>query len=111
MNRSLVAVINSLNKEYEDAILPGSRYYTEVSIGQRAESLGFKELGDKYRAAQAIIPLTGCFNGMKVRIDGRTFVNYAQFDTGVVVPGYIAEEAGLPFTTYHAKDSMILNFA
>ena len=110
MNHSLIAVIESLNKEYQDAILPGSRFYTEVNIGQRAESLGLYGLGDKYRTAQAIIPLKRPVSGMKVRIDGRTFVSYAQFDTGVVVPGYIAVETGLPFRTYIAKDSMILNF-
>jgi hypothetical protein len=31
---------------------------------------------------------------MKVRIDGRTFVNYAQYDSGIVVPGYVAEKKG-----------------
>ena len=110
MNRSLIAVIESLSEEYQDALLPSSRFYTEVNIGQRAESLGLKGLRDKYRTAQAIIPLKRPVSGMKVRIDGRTFVNYAQFDTGVVVPGYIAAETGLPFRTYVAKDSMILNF-
>ena len=110
MNNSLVAVIDSLNREYGDAILPGSRFYTEVSIGRRAALLGFKDLGAKYRTVQAIIPLKNPVSGMKVRIDGRTFINYAQFDSGIVVPGYIAEEAGLPFNTYIAKDSMILNF-
>ena len=59
---------------------------------------------------QAIIPLKKPVGGMKVRIDGRTFVNYAQYDTGVVVPGYGAKEAGLPFETFIPNDSMILNF-
>ena len=48
---------------------------------------------------------------MKVRVDGRTFVNYAQFESGVVVPEYVAQKAGLPFQPYTANDSMILNFA
>ena len=41
----------------------------------------------------------------------RTFVDYAQFESGVVVPGYVAREAGLSYKTYVALDSMILNFA
>jgi hypothetical protein len=47
---------------------------------------------------------------MKVRIDGRTFVNYAQFESGVVVPDYVARDAGLSYKTFIPKDSMILNF-
>ena len=47
---------------------------------------------------------------MKVRIDGRTFVNYALFDSGVAVPGYIVKDASLPHRTYIPNDSMICNF-
>jgi hypothetical protein len=49
--------------------------------------------------------------GMKVRIDGRTFVNYAQFESGVVVPDHVAREAGLPYRAFVPNESMILNFA
>jgi hypothetical protein len=38
-------------------------------------------------------------------------VDYAQFDSGVVVAGYIAREAGIPYKTFLAQDSMIRNFA
>jgi hypothetical protein len=48
---------------------------------------------------------------MKVRIDGRTFIDYAQFESGVVVPGYVAREAGLTYKTFLPLGSMILNFA
>ena len=49
--------------------------------------------------------------GMKVRIDGRTFVKYAQFDSGIVMPPYIARQANLSKRDYQAWDSMICNFA
>ena len=110
MDHHLAAVLQSLVEEFEDNISAGSRFYVEVDIGKRAESLGFADLGKRFRAVQAIIPLKRPVSGMKVRIDGRTFVNYAQYDSGVVVPGYIAREAGLPFKTFTANDSMILNF-
>lgn len=110
MDERLAAIIESLNDEFEERISPGSRFYMEVDIGKQAEKLGFDEVGSRYRAVQAIIPLKRPVRGMKVRIDGRTFVNYAQYDTGVVVPGYIAEEAGLPFKAFTPNDSMILNF-
>jgi hypothetical protein len=48
---------------------------------------------------------------MKVRIDGRTFINYAQFESGVVAPHYVASQVDLPHRAYIAKDSMICNFA
>ena len=48
---------------------------------------------------------------MKVRIDGRTYVNYAQLESGVAVPGYVAKEAGLPYKNFEPNDSMIRNFA
>jgi len=47
---------------------------------------------------------------MKVRIDGRTFVNYAQYDSGIAVPGYLAKTGRRPFQTFVPNDSMICNF-
>jgi hypothetical protein len=58
---------------------------------------------------QAVVPLKQPVEGMKVRIDGRTFVDYAEFDSGVVVPGYEARETTLPRRPWTANDSMILN--
>ena len=48
---------------------------------------------------------------MKVQIEGRTFVNYAQFESGIVAPHYIANQVDLFHRAYIAKDSMICNFA
>ena len=110
MDNHLNQIIQSLNDEFGDRISPDSRFYMEVDIGKRAASLGFTELVDEYRAIPAIIPLKRPVSGMKVRIDGRTFVNYAQYETGVVVPGTIAEKTGLPYKPFVPHDSMILNF-
>ena len=110
MNKPLTEVIQSLNDEFKDQISPASRFYMEVDIGKRAEKLGFPRAGKAYHMVQAIIPLRRPVSGMKVRIDGRTFVDYAQYRSGVVVPGYVARKAGLPFETFIPNDSMILNF-
>ena len=110
MSNSLATVIQSLNDEFKEQISPASRFYVEVDIGKRAKNLGFAETGNTYHMVHAIIPLRRPVSGMKVRIDGRTFVDYAQYQSGVVVPGYVARKAGLPFETFIPNDSMILNY-
>lgn len=47
---------------------------------------------------------------MKVRIDGRTFVNYAEYSDGFSVPAFIAQKAGMAFEPFVTNNSMILNF-
>ncbi len=111
MKRHLNEVLENIAEEYGGNILDGSRHYLEVDIGKRAEVLGYPTLAKKYCQVNAIVPLKHPSKGMKVRIDGRTFVNYAQYDSGIVVPGYIAYEAVQPYKPYIPNDSMILNCA
>ncbi len=110
MEDHLKKVLRQIDEDYRGEISKESQHYREVSIGQRAERLGYSELNRRFRDVRAIVPLKQPMEGMKVRIDGRTFVNYAQFESGVVVPGYLAQQTDLPFESYVAKDSMILNF-
>ena len=95
MNDTLKNILTKIGEDYEEIIENGSRHYLEVSIAQKAAELGMPEAEEQYREAYAIVPLKRPLKGMKVRIDGRTFVNYAQFASGVVVPPYIAQQAGL----------------
>ena len=111
MNTELNHVIESIGEEYRDEIGRGSRHYLEVSVGRRAAELGYGDLGRRYEKTYAVIPLKTPQKGMKVRIDGRTFVNYAEYESGVVVPGYLAREAGKPGAAFVPRDSMICNFA
>jgi hypothetical protein len=111
MNDKLIQVLSHIGDEFKGAISKSSRFYREVDIGKRAEKLGLGDIGECYKGVYAIVPLRQPVSGMKVRIDGRTFVDYAQFDSGVVVAGYVAREAGLPYKTFVANDSMIRNFA
>jgi len=111
MKRHLSEVLESIVKECGGNILAGARHYLEVDIGKRAEVLGYPELKEKYGRVYAIIPLKHPRTGMKVRIDGRTSVNYAQYDSGIAVPGYMAGEAAQPYKPYIPNDSMILNCA
>jgi hypothetical protein len=110
MKTDIGKVIAGIGEDFKNDILATSRHYREVSIGERAERFGLTELEGQYRNVFAIVPVKQPADGMKVRIDGRTFVNYAQFESGVVVPGYVAENAGLPHKPFVPNDSMILNF-
>ena len=110
MNRKLKGVLENIDAEFEEIIQKGSRHYLEVSIGQQAAKLGYHDLKERYRKTFAVIPLKTPQPGMKVRIDGRTFVNYAEFDSGIAVPGYLARETGKAYRAYVPQDSMICNF-
>ncbi|MFO7861665.1 MAG: hypothetical protein R6U41_10620 [Desulfosalsimonas sp.] len=109
MNKDIDKVIESISQSHKDHIDQHGRHYVEVSIGTAAEKLGFADMAEKYKTTWAIVPLKGPVSGMKVRIDGRTFVNYAQFDSGVAVPGYVAPDTGLAHHPYEAQHSMVLN--
>jgi hypothetical protein len=82
----------------------------EVNLAEQARKLGYGDLIEKYGTASAIVPLKNPQPGMKVRIDGRTFVNYAEYDSGIAVPGYLAKASGMNYRTFVPNDSMICNF-
>ena len=103
-------VLTKIGETYKENIQKDSRHYLEVSIAQQADELGFSDVKKRYHNVYAIVPLERPVSGMKVRIDGRTFVNYAQFDSGIVTPQYVANEVSMPYKAYTANDSMICNF-
>lgn len=109
--KKLDKVLTLMGEKYKDEILSDSRFYRDISIGEEAENLGFADVKETYKDAYAVLPMRRPVSGMKVRIDGRTFVNYAQLDSGIAVPGNVAKNSELSRTSYLAKDSMILNFA
>jgi hypothetical protein len=111
MKSSLREVIAKIGTDFREDVCHDSRHYLETSIAEKAAELGFSEVEERYKGIYAIVPLRQPVSGMKVRIDGRTFVNYAQLESGIVVPNYIAVQVDLPHRAYLAKDSMICNFA
>ena len=110
MNNKLHEVLARIGECYKDSISRDSRFYIEINIGKQAEDLGFGDMNSNYGEVDAIVPLKNPVNGMKVRVDGRTFVNYAQFESGIVVPKYVAKNAGLSYKSFVPNDSMILNY-
>ncbi|CAB5139003.1 hypothetical protein D3OALGA1CA_3738 [Olavius algarvensis associated proteobacterium Delta 3] len=110
MDEQLESVLGSIGEDYQGKIQKGARHYLEVSVGKQAEKMGFYDLKKKYENTYVVVPLRGPQKGMKVRIAGRTFVNYAEYPSGIAVPGYLAKEAGKSFKTFIPNDSMICNF-
>ena len=111
MNEKLTDVLIKIGEKFSEKIEADSRFYLEVDIGQQAAVYGYPELEERYHDTYAIVPLRRPVSGMKVRVDGRTFVNYAQFESGIVVPDYVAREVGLSYRSFTANNSMIRNFA
>lgn len=111
MKNRLDQILYGLQDKYGNNISGNGRHYMEVNIGKEAEALGYTDVKDQYGAVNAVIPLKAAVSGMKVRIDGRTFVNYVQFESGIAVPKYIVKGTEIPHKEYVAKDSMIRNFA
>ncbi len=110
MNDHLNQILTKIVTDHRDIISDDARNYKEVDLSQAAAELGLTDAADCYRHVNAIVPLKTPLEGMKVRIDGRTFVNYVQFDSGLAVPNYVAEKSQIPHKRYEAWDSMILNF-
>jgi len=110
MDARIDELLKHVEETYRGKIQRGARHYLEVNLAEQARKLGYADLVEKLRTACAIIPLNVPQKGMKVRIDGRTFVNYAEYESGMAVPGYLARAAGKTFRTFVPRDSMICNF-
>jgi hypothetical protein len=110
MNSKIDELLEHVEKTHIDKTQRGSRHYMEVNLFEYALKSGLREIGETYKTACAIIPLKEPQPGMKVRIDGRTFVNYAEYDSGMAVPGYLAKASSRKFRPFVPNDSMICNF-
>ena len=112
MNNNMIdQMIHHLENIYGDRLSQDGPNYIEVNMGRLAETLGYTDISDQLRHTGAIIPLKDHVPGMKVRIDGRTFVRYSQFNSGVAIPGHVAGQSRLAHRPYVPNDSMILNCA
>lgn len=111
MDNHLDRTLRAISREFENKIDTTSRNYVEIDIGRRAGQLGFSDVKTQFSDVQAVIPLKEAQSGMKVRIDGRTFVNYGLLESGVAVPGYVLRKSKLAHSIFVPQDSMILNFA
>lgn len=111
MENRLDQIITKITETYQNNIMKNARNYMEVNIGLEADKMGYRDLKEKYLKDFVVVPLKRAVPGMKVRIDGRAFANYAQFESGLAVPGYIAKKSLMPYAPYVPLDSMICNCA
>lgn len=111
MDSRIERILDRIGDAYGHKVGRGSRHYLTVSIADQARQMGYADLSEKYWHAHAVVPLERPEPGMKVRIDGRTFVDYAQYPPGIAIPGYLARQTSWRFTPYQALDSMICNFS
>ena len=111
MENRIDHILKAIGAQFENMIAGDARHYLEASLGELAAELGLNGVEHRLKDVPVIVPLKQPLGGMKVRIDGRTFKNYRQFDTGIAVPGYLASESGLPGRNYIPHDSMIRNFS
>jgi hypothetical protein len=109
MANKLDNILLNIGNAYKENISKDSRHYLEVSIAKQAQEMGFTDIDEEFEKAYVIVPLKQPVRGMKVRIDGRTFVNYGQLETGVAVPGYVIKKSRLPHKNFVPNHSMILN--
>ena len=110
MSNELGKVLRKIGDEYKEDISPTSGVFLEVDIGNKAGQLGYTNAAEKYRGVEATVPLKHRVDGMKVMIDGRTFVGYGQLESGVIIPGRIAREAALSYKPYEAPESIVRAF-
>ena len=110
MKNKLDHILETIETKYNHSISDTARNYLEIEIGKEAAELGYHDLKARYAGVNVVVPLKQAAQGMKVRIDGRTFVDYVQFESGIAIPGYIASDSQKHHQKYVPNDSMILNF-
>ncbi|MFP4475498.1 MAG: hypothetical protein ACLFOY_08035 [Desulfatibacillaceae bacterium] len=111
MKTSFHDFINKVTERFKGEIADNPAYLLEFDIGAEAGKLGFEDIHEEYRNVTGFVPLKHAVPGMKVMFDGRGFGDYAQFDSGVVVPGYVARETGLPSHAFAPDVAMVRIFA
>lgn len=110
MTNRLSEVLTKIAEQYRAEISVESATFLELDIAKEAAKLGYVDIAEKYRGIVVEVPLKRTLNGMKVMMDGRAFVDYAQLETGVVIPGHVAREAALSGKHYEAPESIVRVF-
>lgn len=111
MKENIQKVLEHIRSSYRSVARKGGRHYISVNIGDIARKLGYNNIEKDVAERDVVVALKEPQPGMKVRIDGRTFVRYAEYADGFAVAEPIADKAGMSYKPYLAQNSMILNFS
>ena len=110
MDNRLDSILTGIIDDFRDELTDDSIYFVDVNIGQRAARMGYDDLRNRYKTTEAVVFVRNPKKGMKVMIDGRTFVNYASLGPGVAVPSYVAERTAFKHKPFTAADSLVRIF-
>ena len=110
MDNRLDTILSGIIDDYRNDLTDDSIYFVDVNIGQRAARMGYDDLGNEYKTTEAVVFVKNPKKGMKVMIDGRTFVNYASLGPGVAVPSHVAKRTALKHKPFIAADSLVRIF-
>jgi len=108
MEKELAKILEKIGNGFKKEILPESKIYCIIDIGQAAENFGKPELKEEYKDINAVIPLKKAKGDWGFEVDGTGLSDYAQLESGIAVPKYIAEKSGLPNKKYQPKEKMFL---
>ena len=112
MNKDLVEVLEKIAEEFGDRIVPDSKMYNLIDIGQTAERFGKPELKTEYEGVKAIVPILKPLYGYQNKeVKGKNLFPYAQLESGIAVPLKVAGDTGLQNKPYRPKKKMILNLS
>ena len=110
MDKRLDKILSGIIDDFRDELSDDSIYFVDVNIGQRAARMGYDDLGNQYKTTEAVLYVRNPKKGMKVMIDGRTFVNYACLGPGVAVPSHVAKQTAMKHKPFTAADSLVRIF-
>ncbi|MDO8556512.1 MAG: hypothetical protein Q7R96_05070 [Nanoarchaeota archaeon] len=106
---SLVDALTAIENEFRDEILPTGVAYCLIDLGKVLQQLGAHDDVASFTGINAIVPLKRVKGGMNFEVNGKELSDYAQLQSGIVVPTWVAQQTELPHKTYQPKDRMVLN--
>lgn len=101
-------ILIKIGEEFKEEIWAKSDKYCLIDIGKAFEAFGIKD-GDKYEGVKAVVPLKkGQKDSIAILVNGKDLSDYAHLESGIAVPEWVAEEAGLTYKKYEPKERMTL---
>ena len=103
MENELAEIINAVEKQFKDMILPSSNIISSVNIAEAAYTMGkSQEIKDKYEHTNIYIPLREDDAGMTMPLPHHGMsTGHQQLKSGLIVEDHVVSDAktyGKPYT-------------